>query len=180
LLENTGEFVKQHRLQEGDLLILYRNHQGNYVLRGKKKVLPESRRGAQGIQQKNAHSLARGFPEASRSEGVLKERDFGLGDRFYQKVVKERDFGLEFDDRNALKVDSTVLVGDDDPFFKEDVMHNIGCSFGPGLLQPLERFPSLNLDFPLDEIMAGIPKDDTEIEPNLGSSVVVPKAEPTE
>jgi hypothetical protein len=150
------------------------------VLRGKKKVPSESRGG---VQQKNAHSLARGFPEASKTEEVLKEIDYGF----------ERGFGLEFQEQScqktqckdnnrvavetgpqAVKAEPVVLVGDDDPFFKEDVMHNIGSSFGPGLLQPLERFPSLNLDFPLDEIMAGIPKDNSEDE----STKVVPKPEP--
>lgn len=125
-------------------------------------------KGAQGSQQKNAHSLARGFPEAaSKTEEVLKENDFGVGldGRSFPKV----------------KAEPSVLVDDDDPFFKEDLMNNIGSSFGPGLLQPLEKFPSLNLDFPLDEIMAGIPKDDdTESEPSSGSSkvVVLPKTEP--
>lgn len=120
------------------------------------------RRGAQGLQEKNAHSLARGFPEAP-SKTV--------------EVPKERDFGVGFEDRSGVKVkaEPTVLVGDDDPFFKEDVMHNIDSSFGVGLIQPLERFPSLNLDFPLDEIMAGIPKDDNDTvdEPHLGSNVAV-------
>jgi hypothetical protein len=37
LLENTGDFVKSHRLVEGDLLIIYRSQQGDYVMRGKKK-----------------------------------------------------------------------------------------------------------------------------------------------
>ena len=140
---------------------------GFQVLRGKKKVHSESR-GAQGIQQKNAHSLARGFPEAScKTEEVLKERDFGVGleDRSVPKVKREH----------------TVLVGDDDPFFKEDLMRNIGSSFGPGLLQPLERFPSLNLDFPFDDIMVGIPKEDTDAdnEPSVVPKVaVVPKTEP--
>ena len=49
-------------------------------------------------------------------------------------------------------------VGDADPFLK-DIMNNMGTPFGSeGLLQPLERFPSLNLDFPLDEILAATPK----------------------
>jgi hypothetical protein len=40
LLEITGDFVKAHHLQEGDLLIMYRNvQQGNYVVRGEKKVV---------------------------------------------------------------------------------------------------------------------------------------------
>jgi hypothetical protein len=195
--------VKTHHLEEGDHLVLYRNQQGNYVssrahghsfcwsffvtiwmlgvlflteafnawfqvLRGKKKVHSESK-GAPGLQQKNAHSLARGFPEApSNTEEAPKERDFGVG--------------LEDRSGPKVKAEPTVIVGDDDPFFKEDLMRNINSSFGPGLLQPLERFPSLNLDFALDEIMAGIPKVDNETdnEPNSGSPkvAVVPKTEP--
>ncbi|KAG0626149.1 hypothetical protein M758_2G106100 [Ceratodon purpureus] len=167
LLENTGDFVKSHHLEEGDLLILYRNQQGNYVLRGKKKAQPE-RRGAQGLKEETAHSLARGFPEAPLNT---------------VEVLKERDYGVGFEDRSDLKVkaEPTVLVGDDDLFFKDDLMHNIDSSFGAGLIQPLERFPSLNLDFPLDEIMAGIPKDDndTEDETQLVSKLaVVAKTEP--
>jgi hypothetical protein len=41
LIENTGVFVRSHQLQEGDLLILYRNvEHDRIVIRGKKNAQP--------------------------------------------------------------------------------------------------------------------------------------------
>ncbi|XP_024401493.1 B3 domain-containing protein VP1 [Physcomitrium patens] len=143
LLENTGEFVKSHRLEEGDLLVLYKIQEGNYVLRAQKKVHSESS-GAPGSQQKNAYSLARDFPEASKTEEPLKEKDIvGFAEWSCGKVNEERN----------------ILVRDDDPFFKDDQKHKISSSFSPEPLQSLERFPSLSIDFPLDEMM---PWDDPD------------------
>ncbi|CAM6034153.1 unnamed protein product [Sphagnum compactum] len=42
LLENTGEFVKMHDLERGDLLTIYRNPLGNFVIRGKKNGCSET------------------------------------------------------------------------------------------------------------------------------------------
>jgi hypothetical protein len=140
LLENTGEFVRSHRLVEGDQLILYRSHQEGYVLRGKKK---KSQRldVSEPVQVKFAHSSAKGSPseEATspkENNGLLIQRLYGGGPP--DKCVKEEPVTLE-----------------DDPFLKE-MMLSMGPSFesDSSCLQTLERFPSLNLDFPLDEIMA--------------------------
>jgi len=183
LLENTGEFVKQHHLQEGDLLILYRNQQGNYVLRGKKKVLLESRGGA---QMKFAHSLARGFPEASTTTTTTKTEEEVIQQNNNNNNNNAGVLKLAVTTEpstpattNVVKAEPSVLVDDDDPFFKEDVMHNIGSTFGPGgILQPLERFPSLSLDFPFDEIMAGVSPTEHKDEDSESSKSSV-KSEPT-
>ncbi|KAG0581428.1 hypothetical protein KC19_4G250700 [Ceratodon purpureus] len=145
LLENTGEFVKSHRLAEGDLLVLYRNQQGAYVLRGKKKK--SQRLEVDPVQVKFAHSSAKGSPEEQTSpkeNGLLIQRLYGGGP--LDKSVKEEPVNL-----------------DDDPFLK-DMMMSMGPSFGSDstCLQPLERFPSLNLDFPLDEIIAVTTKTEPE------------------
>ncbi|XP_024360671.1 uncharacterized protein [Physcomitrium patens] len=170
LLENTGEFVKSHHLKEGDLLILYRNEQGNYVLRGKKKV-PSETRVAYGSQHRTAHSLACRFSEGipNKIEESFKDRDFGGG------LTETASGKLKIE----VKAEPLVVQPSTDGDKFEDVMSNIGSSFATeGPLQPLERFPSLNLDFPLDEIMAGIPKEednDLTIEPHMDSKV---KTEP--
>jgi hypothetical protein len=54
LLEITGDFVKAHHLQEGDLLILYRNAlQGNYVVRGEKHIVLEGARKPNSVKAKS-------------------------------------------------------------------------------------------------------------------------------
>jgi hypothetical protein len=94
-----------------------------------------------------AHSSARDSNEeytSPKGNGLLIERLYGGGPP--EKFVKEEPPNL-----------------DDDPFLK-DMMMSMGPSFGSEAtsLQPLERFPSLNLDFPLDEIMAVNPKTEPE------------------
>ncbi|CAK9875381.1 unnamed protein product [Sphagnum jensenii] len=57
LLEITGDFVKAHNLQEGDLLILYRNAlQGNYVVRGEKHIVLEGARKPNSVKAKSMQS----------------------------------------------------------------------------------------------------------------------------
>lgn len=56
LLENIGGFVTYHRLQEGDLLLCYRNAQGGYVIRGQKvpRSVKASAKGS--LSSKGAHA----------------------------------------------------------------------------------------------------------------------------
>ncbi|CAK9224089.1 unnamed protein product [Sphagnum troendelagicum] len=57
LLEITGDFVRAHNLQEGDLLILYRNAlQGNYVVRGEKHIVLEGARKPNSVKAKSMQS----------------------------------------------------------------------------------------------------------------------------
>nr|QCF46580.1 B3 domain-containing transcription factor [Pohlia nutans] len=141
LLENTGEFVKSHHLVEGDQLILYRTQQGGYVLRGKKKKTQRLDVG-ESVEMKFAHSSAKGSLEEPSSP---KEKNGFLVQRLYGGGPPEKGSVKE----------EPVTLDDDDPFLKE-MMLSMGPSFGAdsSCLQTLERFPSLNLDFPLDEIMA--------------------------
>lgn len=114
------------------------------VLRGKKKKT--QRLEVDPAQEKFAHSSAKRFlPQEEPTSPYSKENGSTLIQRLYgggppeSKHVKEEPITLE----------------DDDPFLK-DMMLSMGPSFGSdsSCLQTLERFPSLNLDFPLDEIMA--------------------------
>lgn len=97
-------------------------------------------------QVKVAHSLVKVFPEEAlpKAEDLLTERLYGGGPSDLCGVSKSEPPEL-----------------DDDPFLK-DVMQGIGFSFSPeyGLMQPLERFPSLNLDYPADEFLTLVPKSE--------------------
>jgi len=46
LLENTRDFVKAHNLQERDMLVLYRDAGGSYVVRGEKNGANQTRNAA--------------------------------------------------------------------------------------------------------------------------------------
>lgn len=119
------------------------------IIRGKKQVTLHGT----GTQVKDS---ATKVEKICREEGIMQKVE-GFLDRPHgggapsESIVKE-----------------LPKVGDADPFLK-DIMNNMGTPFGSEcLLQPLERFPSLNLDFPLDEILAATPK-----------SPKSPKPEPT-
>lgn len=92
-----------------------------------------------GMQVKKSEKISLEEGMMQKAEGLVTDRLYGGGAP--ESILKE-----------------LPKVGDADPFLK-DIMNNMGTSFGSeGLLQPLERFPSLNLDFPLDEILAATPK----------------------
>lgn len=118
------------------------------ILRGKKKKNQKIEvEPVQPVQVKFAHSSAKGSqdePISPTENGLLIQRLYGGGPP--DKSVKEEPVNL-----------------DDDPFLKE-MMMSMGPSFeaDSSSLQPLERFPSLNLDFPLDEIMAVTTKTEPE------------------
>lgn len=111
------------------------------VLRGKKKKTQRLDVG-ESVEVKFAHSSAKGSLEEPRSP---KEKNGFLVQRLYGGGPPEKGSVKE----------EPVTLDDDDPFLKE-MMLSMGPSFGAdsSCLQTLERFPSLNLDFPLDEIMA--------------------------
>lgn len=139
------------------------------VLRGKKKKL----RSEGGVaHSKVAHSLAKVFPEESNSPKA-------------ENFITERLYGGALPEACGKVKEEPPWTGhdDDDPFFKE-VMHRMGSSSGSGGLpngtwEPLERFPSLNLDFVLDDMV--VPKTDSDIaDSSKGENQVlgvVPKAE---
>jgi len=126
LLENTGEFVKAHDLERGDLLIIYRNPLGNLVIRGKKN----------------------GCSETFVPTGVHLPNDLATMVCSEGKSVKVEEM---CDGRLHLNVpiEGFGMVAPFDTFL-EDMMQGIQneCEqHGEQGLQPLERYASLDSDY---------------------------------
>ncbi|CAK9881109.1 unnamed protein product [Sphagnum jensenii] len=124
LLENTGEFVKTHDLEQGDLVIIYRNPLGNFVIRGKKNGCSET------FVPTGVH-LPYDLTTVVCSEGKSVKVE-EICDRRLHLNVPIEGFGM---------------VAPFDTFL-EDMMQGIQneCEHGEQGLQRLERYASLDSD----------------------------------
>jgi hypothetical protein len=147
----TGEFVKAHDLEEGDLLMIYKNRQGNFVIRGKKKGLcskacvPTTTTTTTAVHLPNnnhTHSLAR-VPF-----------DGGITVKAEEEPLHDGKKSLR---RNVPPVEDCSSYMPVDPFdiFLQEVMQGIQNEYEQcgEVLSRLERFPSLDPDVSADDIL---------------------------
>ncbi|CAK9217620.1 unnamed protein product [Sphagnum jensenii] len=175
LLEGTGEFVKAHDLEEGDLLMIYKNRQGNFVIRGKKKGLcseacvptttTTTTTAVHLPNNNNTHSLAR-VP----FDGGIKVK------KAEEELPNDGKKNLH---RNVPLVEDCSSYKPVEPFdiFLQEVMQGIQNEYEEcgEVLSQLERFPSLDPDVSVDDILGLTFAGGSG---SGGISSVIPKIEP--
>jgi len=119
LLENIGDFVNFHHLQEGDLLLCYRNEQGGYVIRGQ-KVPPNVRSPAEGLTSKGA--LVR---ENSPTRKMKPETP--VIPYTHQFVDREGTNNANLADSSFDSLNCTLGEGDDAKYFQNECSRQQDC-----------------------------------------------------
>ncbi|KAH9553770.1 hypothetical protein CY35_08G029800 [Sphagnum magellanicum] len=167
LLENIGGFVKMHYLQEGDLLILYRNTRGNYVARGKKN-LHRTRNQANCTGQAAANNssatclldnpIEEEAAESPRKKGrVMPSGTSSTPDMQSANLRVEKASDVNSEENLSIELNKHVMENSSLANGVKEVFHHLD--------QPLERLPSLTLtDMSIADILFDI---DTEPEATL-------------
>ncbi|CAN5976067.1 unnamed protein product [Sphagnum jensenii] len=201
LIENTGVFVRSHQLEEGDLLILYRNVERNkIVIQGKKKTQSDgSCIGAAVKDEKLSAAAAAADAIATQDSGglVMPRLDAKLqrmAVKWEQEITKDQASSqlqlhcpvsavLETASHKAgdgTQFEDSSDLGDLMQGIFQDKKHGSSCGLAPGgqNFQQLLSFPSLKDSDLLMADVSHLPSWD--VNSTAATAAVISKVEPDE
>jgi len=199
LIENTGVFVRSHQLEEGDLLILYRNVERNkIVIQGKKKTQSDgSCIGAAVKDEKLSAAAAAADAIATQDSGglVMPRLDAKLqrmAVKWEQEITKDQASSqlqlhcpvstvLETASHKAgdgTQFEDSSDLGDLMQGIFQDKKHGSSCGLAPGgqNFQQLLSFPSLKDSDLLMADVSHLPSWD--VNSTAATAAVISKVEP--